>query len=132
MRSLVEDAADLVAAAVGGAWTVYPHAVPKAPTYPYVWVYGNTGVADSDDFTNTPALRDVTLWVTSTASRPDPMQAADQAAWGAEKAQAALLPWRPYGWRPQQLTSQPPNRDDDLPDATIFFAVDTYGITAQP
>lgn len=128
MRQVVEDAATLVASAVGSAWTVYKYAVPEAPTYPYVWLYSNTGQAASVDLANTPTMRDVTLWVVATADG-DPQQAAQQAAWGAEKAQAALVGSRPYGWRPEHLSTQPPSRNDTLPDRTVFFAVDMYGIT---
>lgn len=136
MRALVTATAARLSPVVGASWHVYAHAVPERPTYPYLWVYANTGQADTDDFTEAQARRDVTLWVTSVAANDDPASAASQAAWGSEKAQISLIGWRPslgaQSWRAQQLASQPPTRDNDLPDRVVFASTDTYGITIQP
>lgn len=137
MRALVaEIAAGPLATAVGADWHIYPHAVPSTPAYPYLWVYSNAGSADTDDFTDAQARRDVTVWVVAVAASGSAPQAAIQAAWGAEKAQVALVGWRStlgaQSWPATSLSSQPPGRDDDLPDRVVYTAVDTYGVTIQP
>lgn len=141
MRALVDDVAARLTTALGGAWHGYKHSVPESPVYPYFWVYSNTGTADGDDFAESRAQRDVTVWVVCTAAGPTGVtdggpQAAQQAAWGAEKAQAAIIGHRPAlgvaAWKPVHLASQPPQRDDDLPERVVVYVVDQYGYTIQP
>jgi hypothetical protein len=120
------------------ARTVYKHAVPKGtPEVPladkYLWVYSNAPVFESVDLADSQTLRQVTLWVTSAARAGDMQSAAEAAVWGAEKAQEALRGWRPAAghWKPVPLSSQPVQRDDDLPDVAVAFVTSTWGFQYQ-
>lgn len=133
MTTVVDLAADHLAAQVPSR-TVYRHALPERTDARYLWVYGNAPVMESDDLCDSLNLRQVTLWVTSASRAADPQAAAQEAAWGAEKAQEALRGWRPGAgyWKPVPLSSQPPQRDTDLPDAVVVYAVATWGFQYQP
>lgn len=131
--SVVVDLAAARLEAVVPARTVYKHAVPKAPDPFYLWVYSNGPVFESVDLADSRTLRQVTLWVTSTARAGDARAAAEAAVWGAEKAQDALRGWRPAAghWKPVPLSSQPVQRDEDLPDAVVAFVTSTWGFQYQ-
>lgn len=112
---------------------MYAFAVPDSPAARYLFVNGADTVG-VDNFGDVARLRDGVVWVTSVSRNASAPAAADEAAWGSEKAQAALLNWRPttgdIAWRPVHLDGQPVQRDNDLPD-TVMFVVDRYGITHQ-
>lgn len=132
MTTVVDLAADRLEAMVP-ARTVYRHGVPKSPAAEYLWVYSNAPVFESVDLADSRTLRQVTLWVTSTSRAADMPSAMRAAAWGAEKAQEALRGWHPGvgHWKPVPLTSQPPQPDPDLPDASVAFAAATWGFQYQ-
>lgn len=134
-RALVEAVASRVESVVGAARTVYRHVVPDAPAQQYIVIRSNIGEDESLNLADVTNLRTPVVWVTSVSSG-DELQAATEALWGSEKARDALMGWRPtvgtQAWKPVHLSSQPVTRDDDRPDATTLFAVDTYGIQYQP
>ena len=115
--------------------TVYRHAVPDAPAARYVVVRSNLGEDEATNFGDKADTRTPVVWVTSVSTGRE-QQAADEAMWGAEKARDALIGWRPsigsQRWKPVHVSSQPVTRDDDRPDVTTLFAVDTYGFQYQP
>lgn len=131
--SVVVDLAAARLEATVPARTVYKHAVPASPDAYYLWVYSNGPVFESVDLADSQTLRQVTLWVSSTARAGDMQSAAEAAAWGAEKAQEALRAWRPAAghWKPVPLSSQPVQRDDDLPDVAVAFVTSTWGFQYQ-
>lgn len=114
--------------------TVYRHVVPTDPVAAYLWVYGNAPAPQSIDLGDSQSLRDQTVWVTSSARGENVEAAADAAVWAAEAAQEALVGWRPAAghWKSVPLSSQPPQRDEDLPGVTVVFTVATWGFTYQP
>lgn len=115
-------------------WTVYKNGLPKAPSYPYLWVYSTAPLPESVDLGDSQSLRNVTAWVSAVSEDVNPDAAADEAAWGAQMAAEALVGWRPAAghWKPVPLASQPPAKDDDLPDLTVFYAVSSWAFHYQP
>jgi hypothetical protein len=129
---LVDDVASRLRTQVPSR-TVYEHAVPASPASRYLLVASSeTRLADT--LGDIARMRDSVIWVTSVSRNPDAVQAADEAAWGSEKAADALMGWRTstgdIAWKPVHLSGQPVQRDDALPDV-VMFAVDRYGITYQ-
>lgn len=133
-------AVDLVAArleVVVPQRAVYRHALPNDPAdlaAQYLWVYGNVPSPQSIDLGDSQSLRDQTVWITSAARDSDVERAANVAVWAADKAQEALIGWRPAAghWKPVPLSSQPPQRDNDETTGTVVFTVATWGFTYQP
>lgn len=127
---------DLLAARLDSLvpWTVYKHGLPKNVTYPYLWVYSTAPSPESLDLADSQSLRNVTAWVSAVSEDVDPDAAATEAAWGAQMAAEALVGWRPAAghWKPAPLSSQPPRKDDDLPDLTVFYAVSSWAFRYQP
>lgn len=140
-RALVEAVAARIESVVSTNRTVYRHAVPDAPATRYIVVRSNIGEDESANFGDVIDTRSPVVWVTSVASATTDQtngaaQAAAEAMWGAEKARDALMGWRStigaQRWKPVHLTSQPVARDDDRPDVTTQFTVDTFGFQYQP
>lgn len=131
-RALVEEVAARLRELIPSR-TVYTFAVPDSPAPRYLFVNGSDTLT-ADTLGDVARVRDGVIWVTSTSRNGDPEAAADEATWGQEKAQGALMGWRPttgdIAWKPEHLGGQPVQRDNDLPD-TVMFAVDRYGITYQ-
>jgi len=114
---------------------VYRNSVPDDAAPRYLFVYSNIPGRTSDNLGDVATMRDTTVWVNSTSVGPR-VQATDESMWGAEKAAAALENWRPAigtaAWKPIPLASQPPQRDESLPEVTAMYAVSTWGFTYQP
>lgn len=133
MRALVTEVGTRLASV---SWTVYAHAVPVNPASRYLFVYSGTGLASSDVLSDVQRVRDVVLWVSAVSLNTNPNSAAQEAAWGAEAAQARLLDWRPttgeLAFPPTHLSSAPPRRDDELPSTVAYVATDSYLFRIQP
>jgi hypothetical protein len=133
VRALIDDVATRLAPV---SWTVYKHAVPVAPVARYLFVYSGTGLGSSDVLSDVQRVRDVVLWVSAVSLNTNPQSAALEAAWGAEKAQARLLDWRPttgeLAFPATHLSSAPPRRDDELPSTVAYVATDSYLFIVQP
>ena len=134
-RALVEAVAARLESQVGPSRPVYRNAVPDDAAPRYLFVYSNTPGSTSDNLGDVATMRDTTVWVNSTSVGPR-AQATDEALWGAERANNALENWRPQigaiSWKPTPLSSQPPQRDESLPEVTAMYAVSTWGFTYQP
>jgi len=134
-RALVEVVAARLESQVGPSRPVYRNAVPDDAAPRYLFVYSNTPGRTSDNLGDVATMRDSTVWVNSTAVGPR-VQATDESMWGMERAVAALEDWRPtigaISWKPNNLSSQPPQRDQSLPEVTVIYTVSTWGFTYQP
>jgi len=107
--------------------TVYEYAVPDG-TLPaqYLVVYGAEGGEESTRMSQTVNVTTPAVWVTSVSRNSKPEVAAREAAWGAQKARAALRNYRPTGtWAFRSETSQPPQRNETASVAT-FYAVEQF------
>ena len=126
-RALIGTVAARIESGTGAARVVYRGDVPATPAARYLVVRSNIGDDESVDLGDSRAIRSATVWVTSVAPSHD------ESLWGAEKAHAALLGWRPdaASWKPVPLSSQPAQRDESLP-STVWFTVETWGFQFQP
>lgn len=131
---MVEAVAARLEAQVPGR-VVYRNSVPDDAAPRYLFVYGTTSGRTSDNLGDVATLASETVWVNSTSVGPR-AHATDESLWGAEKAVAALENWAPpigsASWKPVPLSSQPPQRDESLPELTAIYTVSTWGFTYQP
>jgi hypothetical protein len=134
-RALVDLVVSRLEAQVSTKRTVYSLAVPSQPVARYLVVWAPVGADESLDLADTQSLRSADVTVTSVSRNTKPEEAAREALAGLEFAHAALLGWRPSlgrsAWKPEPVSSQPPRRDDDLPDTT-FYAVEQWRFRYQP
>ena len=122
----VEDAVARLTAQIPSR-TVYPYAVPDG-TVParYLVVYGSEGVEESTRMVQHVNQQVPTVWVTSVARNTNPITAAREASWGAQKAREALRNYSPDGsWAFRAEISQPASRDEST-TSTTFFAVEQF------
>lgn len=127
-RELVEAFAARLEAQVPSR-AVYRHAVPANPVARYFLVASSV-TRSADTLGDVARMSDGLVWVTSVSRNASPEVAATEAVWGQEKAQAALTNWRPtvgaIAWKPEHEGGQPVQRDPDLPDTVVMYAVDRY------
>lgn len=133
MRALVAEIATRLSTV---SWTVYEHAVPVSPASRYLWVYSTTGTPYSDVLSDVNRLRAVRVWISAVSLNTNPHAAAEEAAWGAEKAQNRIVDWFPttgeLSWAATDPQSSPPRREDDLPSTVAFVATNSYLYQIQP
>ena len=128
---------EAVALRIESRWptaTVYRNGPPQTVPSTYLIVSSNAGVVGSDRLSDQATLRDVTVWIKAVAryerSEKGRASAAYNAQLWAERAQSAMIDWRPTGgWKPVPLASQPVTADDDFPTEFVYYAVDTYGLS---
>lgn len=122
----VEDAVTRLTAQVT-ARTVYPYAVPDEDDLParYLVVYGSEGSEESPRLVGTVSIQTPSVWVVSVSRSANPVVAAREAAWGAQKARAALRNHSPDGtWAFRSESSQPARRDESNP--TTYSATEQF------
>jgi hypothetical protein len=109
------------------ARTVYAYAVPDGDLPArYLVVYGSEGAEESTRMSQTVNVATPAVWVTSVSRNADPEVAAREAAWGAQKARAALRNYRPDGgWAFRSETSQPA-RSNETASVSTFYAVEQF------
>lgn len=113
---------------------VYRNGPPETVATSYIVVSSNAGVVGSDRLSDQATQRDVTVWVKAIGRYPKGENGRAAAAFNAqlwaERAQSAMIGWRPAGgWKPVPLASQPVTRDEDIPTEFVYYAVDTYGLS---
>lgn len=95
----------------------------------YAVLYAAPGERDIDGLNRSSDLYVYRWQVTSVG------EDARQADWVASHCRDALLDWRPVvdGWqvgRVEHTSSVPIRRDDDIPGQALFYAIDTYRLSA--
>jgi hypothetical protein len=121
----VEDAAARLTTQIPSR-TVYSYAVPDG-TLParYLVVYGSEGSEESTRMVGTVSVATPAVWVSSVSRNADPNVAAREAAWGAQKARAALRNYSPDGtWAFRAQVSRPAAADD--PAQETWTAVEQF------
>jgi len=92
-------------------------------------VWSSVGDEESSQMADVTDMLTPLVTVTSVSRNKNPTVAADEAAWGAEQVRAALRDWRPalgsVAWKVRPVASQPPRRDESIPDTT-YFAVEQF------
>ena len=106
-------------------------AQPASPTYPYVIVYADGGVAYADRATDSLRSRTITFQTTVVG------QSAGQCRAALDRAVAALEGWRPVVSgracsRMRHEGSQPVRKDDEFPDRVLFIATDQWQFVSEP
>lgn len=106
-------------------------AQPTSPTYPYVVVYADGGVAYADRASDTLRSRTITFQTTTVGVSAAQCRAA------LDRAVAALEGWRPVvtGRTCSRMVhdgSQPVRKDDELPDRVLFIATDQWQFVSEP
>lgn len=125
----VEDAVARLEAQVPSR-TVYPYAVPDG-TLParYLVVYGSEGSEESSRACGTVNVQTAAVWVHSVSRDANPVVAAREAAWGAQKARKALRNFKPAAsWSFHAEASQPARRDDSITTVSTFLAVEQFSL----
>jgi len=107
--------------------TVYEYAPPDGTLPPrYLVVYGDEGLEEATRLSQTVNVVTPAVWVTSVSRNTEPAVASREAAWGAQKARAALRNYRPDGsWAFKAETSQPARKDETASTST-YFAVEQF------
>lgn len=122
----VEDAAARLRSQITSR-TVYEYATPDGPLPArYLVVYGSEGLEESNRSTFTTNVQTPSVWVTSVSRNEKPDIAAREAAWGAQKARAALRNYRPDGSWPFRSETSQPARKDETASVSTFFAVEQF------
>ena len=107
--------------------TVYEYAVPDGDLPPrYLVVFGSEGSEESTRMSQTVNVATPAVWVTSISRHPEPEVAAREAAWGAQKARAALRNYRPDGTYAFRAESSQPARHDETASVSTFYAVEQF------
>ena len=106
-------------------------AQPASPTYPYVIVYADAGVAYADRDTDTLGPRTITFQTTTVG------QSAGQCRAALDRAVGALEGWTPVVSgrscsRMEHPGSQPVRKDDEFPDRVLFIATDQWQFVSEP
>lgn len=119
----------LVALLGGSPFTVYDEGVPASPAARYAVLWSSAGVLSAQDAAHTPDLLLMPFQVTSVGRGPAEAEAvaADQRDRLVGNAPTAS------GWVAgpvEHVSSLPTRRDDDRPDESVFFTVDTYQVRA--
>ena len=105
--------------------------LPKTPTYPYVIVYADGGVASSDRAADRRITRSIG-WQTTTVG-----VSAAQCRAALDRVTAALEDWRPavdgrVCTKVDHEGSQPVRPDDEMPDRVLFIATDQWRVVSEP
>ena len=107
--------------------TVYEYAAPDGtlPTT-YLVVYGSQGSEEATRMSQTVNVATPAVWVSSVSRNAKPEAAAREAAWGAQKARAALRNYRPTDTWAFRAESSQPARHDELASTSTFYAVEQF------
>lgn len=114
----------------GGPLNVYD-ARPSNPTYPYVVVYADAGIRDSDREADV-RIRRTLSWQTTTVG-----VSAAQCRAAVERVADALEDWRPTVTgrdcsKVEHELSRPVSADDTLPDRVVFTGIDQWSTVSNP